>query len=236
MHGSATVVEQQPGPPGTLCPDGCPALCVPDNRGMELAELSRDEVAALTWSWDPGSPLIGPPFPSPVLADPTFLPPDATPDGRWHLWAHSLLGVHHHTSDDGLRLEARGDRRPQRAAGPDRGPRRRNHPALPVAVRTHPRVHPVRGSVAVVDRVPGFRRPSAVVRSRRAPAPDAAVAPGRQAGRGRVQPGPRGAARLPMAAVLQRGTGARPGLWVQRAGVRRRGRGPSARRTLRGAP
>ena len=102
MHRSATVPEQQPGPPGTRRPDGCPALALPDNRGMELAELSRDEIAALTWSWDPGSPLIGPPFPSPVLADPTFLPPDATPDGRWHLWAHSLLGVHHHTSDDGL--------------------------------------------------------------------------------------------------------------------------------------
>lgn len=69
---------------------------------MELAELSRREVAALTWSWDARSPLIGPPFPSPVLADPTFLPPDSTPDGRWHLWAHSLLGIHHHTSEDGI--------------------------------------------------------------------------------------------------------------------------------------
>jgi hypothetical protein len=64
--------------------------------------MTCDEVAALRWAWDPRSPLLGPPFPSPVLADPTFLPPDATPDGRWHLWAHSLLGIHHHTSDDGF--------------------------------------------------------------------------------------------------------------------------------------
>ncbi|HSO04929.1 MAG TPA: hypothetical protein VLQ92_10640, partial [Candidatus Limnocylindrales bacterium] len=75
---------------------------------MHLAELSRDEVAALTWSWDPRSPLIGPPFPSPVLADPTFLAPDSTPDGHWHLWAHSLLGIHHHTSEDGITWQRQG--------------------------------------------------------------------------------------------------------------------------------
>nr|MCU0283976.1 hypothetical protein [Candidatus Nanopelagicales bacterium] len=69
---------------------------------MRLRDMTCDEVAALRWGWDPRSPLLGPPFPSPVLADPTFLPPDATPDGRWHLWAHSLLGIHHHTSDDGF--------------------------------------------------------------------------------------------------------------------------------------
>lgn len=66
-----------------------------------------DEVAALRWTWDPRSPVLGPPFPSPVLADPTFLPPDRTPDGRWHLWAHSLLGIHHHVSDDGIAWQRR---------------------------------------------------------------------------------------------------------------------------------
>ena len=64
--------------------------------------MSRVEVAALRWSWDPRSPMISPPVPSPVLADPTFLPPGSTPDGQWHLWAHSLLGIHHHTSGDGI--------------------------------------------------------------------------------------------------------------------------------------
>jgi hypothetical protein len=28
--------------------------------------------------------------------------PDASPDGRWHLFAHSLLGIHHFTSPDGV--------------------------------------------------------------------------------------------------------------------------------------
>jgi hypothetical protein len=57
--------------------------------------------AALQWRLDPARPLIGPPPPSPIVADPTFLPPDLTPDGRWHLYAHSVLGIHHFVSGDG---------------------------------------------------------------------------------------------------------------------------------------
>ena len=49
------------------------------------------------------NPLIRPPFPEFVIADPTFLPPADTPDGRWHLYAHGiLLGIHHYVSDDGV--------------------------------------------------------------------------------------------------------------------------------------
>lgn len=68
----------------------------------DLGALTRAEVAAITWVEHPASPLIAPPWPSPVVADPTFLPPPQTPDGRWHLFAHSLLGIHHWVSDDGL--------------------------------------------------------------------------------------------------------------------------------------
>lgn len=64
--------------------------------------MTLTELAAGRWTVDPRSPLIHPPWPSPIVADPTFLPPTATPDGGWHLWAHSLLGVHHWTSADGL--------------------------------------------------------------------------------------------------------------------------------------
>lgn len=69
-------------------------------RVADLARLTRAEVAALRWDVRP-EPVIGPPFPSPVVADPTFLPPESTPDHRWHLWAHSLVGLHHWTSTDG---------------------------------------------------------------------------------------------------------------------------------------
>lgn len=72
---------------------------------MKLADLTRQQVAEL--SWTPGAePVLGPPFPSPVIADPTFLPPELTPMGDWRLWAHSLLGLHAYRSDDGLAWES----------------------------------------------------------------------------------------------------------------------------------
>jgi hypothetical protein len=68
-------------------------------------EQPRATVAAfisLRWSVEPEGPLLRPPFPSPVLADPTFRAPNESPDGRWHLFAHSIFGIHHATSTDGL--------------------------------------------------------------------------------------------------------------------------------------
>lgn len=53
------------------------------------------------WSLFSELPLIGPPFPSPLIADPTFAFPSESPDGRWHLFAHSLMGIHHFTSENG---------------------------------------------------------------------------------------------------------------------------------------
>lgn len=47
-------------------------------------------------------PVIEPPFLSPIIADPTFLPPDESPDKKWHLFAHSIFGLHHYLSDDGV--------------------------------------------------------------------------------------------------------------------------------------
>lgn len=63
----------------------------------------------LTWSDAVGGqPLIAPPFFSPIIADPAVVPPTQSPDGRWHLFAHSALGIHHHESADGLHWEAQG--------------------------------------------------------------------------------------------------------------------------------
>ncbi len=64
--------------------------------------MSVAELLALEWKEHEGNPLIAPLFPSPIIADPTFLPPQETPDGLWHLFAHSMLGIHHFTSRDGL--------------------------------------------------------------------------------------------------------------------------------------
>ena len=50
----------------------------------------------------PGNPLIEPHWPEWIIADPTVLSPEVTPDGRWHLFANGLRGIYHFTSADGL--------------------------------------------------------------------------------------------------------------------------------------
>jgi hypothetical protein len=56
----------------------------------------------LTFKEYDSNPIIAPPFPSPIIADPTFVTPKESPDGKWHLFAHSLMGIHHFISDDGI--------------------------------------------------------------------------------------------------------------------------------------
>ena len=69
--------------------------------------MTMAQVAGLRWTVRP-DPVLAPPFPSPVIADPTFLPPSRTPDGDWRLWAHTLLGLYAYRSDDGLRWQRLG--------------------------------------------------------------------------------------------------------------------------------
>ena len=61
-----------------------------------------NDILNLKWEEVDANPLIYPPFPSWFIADPTFLPPDLTPDHYWHLFAHSILGIHHYVSFDGM--------------------------------------------------------------------------------------------------------------------------------------
>lgn len=42
------------------------------------------------------------PFDSFVTADPSVLTPDISPDGKWHIFFHTNLGVYHFKSDDGI--------------------------------------------------------------------------------------------------------------------------------------
>ncbi|MBI2058919.1 MAG: family 43 glycosylhydrolase [Nitrospirae bacterium] len=54
------------------------------------------------WKDHPENPLIEPPKPESIIADPTVLLPEKAPDRKWHLFAHSLLGIHHYQSIDGV--------------------------------------------------------------------------------------------------------------------------------------
>ena len=59
------------------------------------------EFTSLEWV-DDHRPLIGPPGLSPLVADPSFLFPEETPDRTWRLFAHTAFGVHAFFSPDGL--------------------------------------------------------------------------------------------------------------------------------------
>jgi len=61
-----------------------------------------DDFLSLRWQVDPPRAVLTAPFPSPVIADPTFRGPEETPDDRWHLFAHTIFGITHTSSDDGV--------------------------------------------------------------------------------------------------------------------------------------
>ncbi len=58
-------------------------------------------------SWFPFSdePVIAGPWYLPQLCDPVFLFPSESPDGKWHVFAHSWIGIHHYISDSGIAWE-----------------------------------------------------------------------------------------------------------------------------------
>ena len=61
-------------------------------------------LSGATWTEDPENPILYPPPLSPVLADPSFICPEDAPDGRWHLFAHSIHGIHQYVSEDGRKF------------------------------------------------------------------------------------------------------------------------------------
>lgn len=59
------------------------------------------EFVSLSWH-DDRRPLIEPRGLSPIVADPTFLFPEETPDRAWRLFAHTAFGIRAWTSGDGV--------------------------------------------------------------------------------------------------------------------------------------
>jgi predicted GH43/DUF377 family glycosyl hydrolase len=50
------------------------------------------------------NPLLTPKAPEWLVADPTFIPPGDSPDGKWHLFAHGILfGIKHFIASDGIK-------------------------------------------------------------------------------------------------------------------------------------
>ena len=55
-----------------------------------------------TWVDHPDDPLIEPPGAETLVGDPAVVAPEEAPDGQWHLFAQSMLGIHHWVSADGV--------------------------------------------------------------------------------------------------------------------------------------
>ncbi|MFA5448609.1 MAG: hypothetical protein WC233_10085 [Sphaerochaeta sp.] len=60
-------------------------------------------------SWYPFSerPVIASKWYMPALGDPFFLFPEESPDGKWHLFGHSWIGLEHFISENGISWEPR---------------------------------------------------------------------------------------------------------------------------------
>ncbi len=62
------------------------------------------------WQDHPLNPLIHPPGREWMIADPTVMPPEKTPDAKWHLFANSLGFIRHYLSGDGIKWEISGNK------------------------------------------------------------------------------------------------------------------------------
>jgi hypothetical protein len=65
--------------------------------------MTIEKFLALDWLPLREGYLIAPPgrLAGPILADPTFAGPDTSPDGRWHLFAHTIHGIEQFISTNG---------------------------------------------------------------------------------------------------------------------------------------
>ncbi len=64
--------------------------------------MSLPDFSSIRFTEHPQNPLLEPPWPEWILADPTVAHPGQSPDGLWHLIAHTLVSLQHYTSVDGL--------------------------------------------------------------------------------------------------------------------------------------
>ncbi len=70
--------------------------------------LKKSDFQKIKWSPYDKNPIIQPQFYSPIIADPTFLTPESTPEQEWVLFAHSILGIHKYTSKNGIDFSHKG--------------------------------------------------------------------------------------------------------------------------------
>lgn len=67
-----------------------------------------NEIGKASWFPFSDEPVIKGLWYVPRLSAPVFLFPEDSPDGKWHLFAHSWLGINHYVSDSGIMWEPSG--------------------------------------------------------------------------------------------------------------------------------
>ena len=72
---------------------------ISDMLNVTLEQLKEAEISLYE-----GNPVIKPFGLSTVVADPSVLTPEEAPDGKWHLFAHTLLGIYEFISCDGVKF------------------------------------------------------------------------------------------------------------------------------------
>ena len=70
--------------------------------GDYMTDITFNDFEKAEFSFYNNNPVLKYPKNSMVVADPSILTPDKTPDKKWHLFAHTFFGVHHYTSNDGI--------------------------------------------------------------------------------------------------------------------------------------
>jgi hypothetical protein len=73
-----------------------------------MRESPLEQILEASWYPFSDEPVIPDVWYVPRLSSPTFLFPEESPDGKWHLFAHSWLGIQHYTSDSGIRWDPMG--------------------------------------------------------------------------------------------------------------------------------
>lgn len=67
-----------------------------------MIDLTFEQFNSLEFKLYDGNPIIRNPWNSFVIADPSVVAEDASPDGKIHLFAHGFFGVYRYISDDGI--------------------------------------------------------------------------------------------------------------------------------------
>ncbi|MDE6123750.1 MAG: hypothetical protein K2G22_00785, partial [Eubacterium sp.] len=70
-----------------------------------MKNLTLQQIKNARFKLYEGNPIIKPFDKSFVVADPSVLTPDKSPDNKWHMFFHTNFGVYHFVSDDGISFQ-----------------------------------------------------------------------------------------------------------------------------------